>query len=202
MLADEGAQRGPGWRAALLGAPIGASILALSFALLDPAPALASCLLAAAMAAIAISDARNFIVPDILSLPAIPAGLLATGWLGVPPDDAIAEHLGAALVAAFALFALRWAYAALRGREGLGLGDVKLAAVAGAWSGFAGLPTIMLLACVAAIGAVLVMKASGRAAVTAITPVPFGAFLAPAIWVVWFAQAAGFLQDAALAYAI
>lgn len=189
MLIDRDMMRGRIKHAALFGVPPAVLIAIASFALLDPVMAVVSCLLAAAMAGVAVSDARRFIVPDILSLPAIPAGLLVSGLL--------LEHLAAALLGALALLALRQAYFALRGREGLGLGDVKLAAVAGAWTGLASLPSVMLIACMAAIGSVLVMKATARATVTAVTPVPFGTYLAPSIWLVWFARTAG-IMDAAI----
>jgi leader peptidase (prepilin peptidase)/N-methyltransferase len=100
------------------------------------------------------------------------------------------EHLAAALSGALGLLAIRKAYSVLRGREGLGLGDVKLAGVAGAWTGFAGLTPVLLFACLAAIAAVLVMTARGKQAITGATPIPLGATLAPAIWLVWLLQTA------------
>ena len=173
--------------------PLGALVALPSFWLLEPVAAAISCGFGLAMAAIAISDARRFIVPDRLSLPAIPAGLLASGWLAaeMPAHEVMLSHLTAALTGALCLFAVREAYAALRGREGLGLGDVKLAAVAGAWTGFAGLPLVLLLACLGAVAAVLAASIRGKASVTATTAVPLGATLAPAIWLVWLAHMAG-----------
>jgi len=56
-------------------------IAAVSFLVLAPLAALVSCLLGWTMLAIALIDARHFIVPDVLSLPAIPAGLLAVPLL-------------------------------------------------------------------------------------------------------------------------
>lgn len=164
-----------------------------SFLLLEPAAAAISSGFGLAMGAIAYSDARRFIVPDSLSLPAIPAGLLANGWLtaGAPSDAVMLSHLAAALTGALCLFTVREAYAALRGREGLGLGDVKLAAVAGAWTGFAGLPLVLLLACLGAIAAILAASIRGKANLAATTAVPLGATLAPAIWLVWLAHMAG-----------
>jgi leader peptidase (prepilin peptidase)/N-methyltransferase len=164
-----------------------------SFLLLEPMAAAISCGFGLAMAATAISDARRFIVPDRLSLPAIPAGLLANGWLvaGTPAHAVMLSHLGAALTGALCLLAVREAYAALRRREGLGLGDVKLAAVAGAWTGFAGLPLVLLLACLGAVAAMLVAGMRGKASLTTTTAVPFGATLAPGIWLVWLAHMAG-----------
>ena len=173
--------------------PLGALLALPSFWLLEPVAAAISCGFGFTMAAIAISDARRFIVPDRLSLPAIPAGLIASGWLATetPAHEMMLSHLAAALMGALCLFAVREAYAALRGREGLGLGDVKLAAVAGAWTSFAGLPLVLLLACLGAIAAILAASIRGKASVTATTAVPLGATLAPAIWLVWFAHMAG-----------
>jgi leader peptidase (prepilin peptidase)/N-methyltransferase len=171
-----------------------AALVALpSFLLLDPVAALISCGFGLAMAAIAYSDARRFIVPDQLSLPAIPAGLLTSGLFAAetPAHVAMLNNLAAAFIGVLSLFAVREAYAALRGREGLGLGDVKLAAVAGSWTGFAGLPLVLLLACLGAIAAVLAASIRGSASVTATTAVPLGATLAPAIWLVWLAHMAG-----------
>ncbi|MGI9410098.1 MAG: prepilin peptidase, partial [Hyphomicrobiaceae bacterium] len=65
------------------------------------------------------------------------------------------------------------------------LGDVKLAAVAGAWTGLAGTSTVLLLACAAALTFVGIAALIGKRQLTRQTPLPFGAFLAPAIWLTW-----------------
>ncbi|MGI9408778.1 MAG: prepilin peptidase, partial [Hyphomicrobiaceae bacterium] len=132
---------------------LAAAIGLLSFAVFEGLAVPASCLLGWMMLAIAIEDARSFIIPDVLSLPAIPAGLLAAGVLS-PADSAyetVLWHLAGAITAAVALYLVRWAYRQLRQVDGLGLGDVKLAAVAGAWTGLAGTSTVLLLACAAAL---------------------------------------------------
>ncbi len=54
-----------------------AAVLTASFQLLDPLRASIAAALGLAMLAITVSDLRRFIVPDVLSLPAIPAGLIA-----------------------------------------------------------------------------------------------------------------------------
>jgi leader peptidase (prepilin peptidase)/N-methyltransferase len=84
-----------------------------------------------------------------------------------------------------AFWLVRAAYGTLRGREGLGLGDVKLAAAAGAWTGWQDLPNVVLLAAVAALGLALVRAAHRRKGLAGTERIAFGAFLAPAIWVVW-----------------
>ena len=166
---------------------LAAAIGLISFVLFEGLVIPISCLLGWSMLAIAIEDARNFIIPDVLSLPAIPAGLLAAGVLS--PDGNASEtvlwHLVGALIAATALYVVRWAYRHFRHVDGLGLGDVKLAAVAGAWTGLAGFSTVLLLACAGALAFVGVAILVGKQRITRQTPMPFGAFLAPPIWLTW-----------------
>lgn len=126
-------------------------------------------------------DARHLILPDILTLPLIPAGL-ACAWL-LAPATVDRQLLGAA--AGFALsWAVRWLYHRLRGREGLGLGDVKLLAAAGAWVGWPGLPGVLLIAATAAL-AVTLAQALARGRLDAGRPIAFGPFLCLGLWLTW-----------------
>ncbi len=172
-----------------------AAAAAISLALLPIVPALVSIVLATAMLGIAWVDFREFRIPDVLSLPAIPVGLLATGRLieaDMPliPLDGVAGMLAGSLV----FYGVREAYYRLRGREGLGLGDVKLAGVAGAWTGWQGLPDVVLLAAILALALIaathLIAKArtAERRELTLSHRVPFGVTLAPSIWIVWLLQ--------------
>jgi leader peptidase (prepilin peptidase) / N-methyltransferase len=140
------------------------------------------------MLAIAAIDRRTFRIPDVLSLPAIPAGLLVT-FLAISRDAAL-DHATAIVIAAGSLWLVRTGYAALRGRDGLGLGDVKLAAVAGAWTGTDGIASVLLLASCAALLVVGYLVVSGKS-VSATMKLPFGTFLAPAIWLVFAHQNLG-----------
>ena len=139
------------------------------------------------MLAIAVVDARKFIVPDVISLPAIPAGLIVAALLdeGYASPSPVLVNLGAAALGGALLYAVRWLYRRYRGREGLGLGDVKLAAVAGAWTGFSGLSQVLLLASLSAIGWVLIANVRDLRAIQGSTAIALGVFLAPAIWLVW-----------------
>ena len=141
------------------------------------------------MLAIAVSDARRFIVPDVISLPAVPMGLLASAALASAPTYPIVlHHLAAACAGAGIFYAIKRLYAVFRAREGLGLGDVKLAAGAGAWTGVEGLALVVLLSCLHAISFVTILALAKRGAISATTMIPYGAFLAPSIWIIWFAQ--------------
>ena len=162
-------------------------IAVLSFLLFDPLIAIISCGFGLAMLAIAVSDARSFRVPDVLSLPAIPCGLLVSWWLSTDAAawSVVAWHVGASCLGALCLYTLGVLYERFRHRNGLGLGDVKLAAVAGAWTGPDGLTAVLLLACAGALTYVLYLFLRGAHPLSGTTPVPLGTFLAPATWIVW-----------------
>jgi len=139
-----------------------------------------SCLFGWWLLSLAILDIRHFILPDTLTLPLIPAGLLAT-WLVAPVmlPDAL---FGAA--AGFASFWLvRAGYYRLRGREGLGFGDVKLMAGLGAWLGWQSLASVVLLAAIA--GLLVMLPVALRRGEAAGLRLPFGAYLALGAWLVW-----------------
>ena len=87
------------------------------------------------------------------------------------------------------LFATRASYRLIRDSEGLGLGYVKLAGAGASWLSWPNLSLALLVAVGAAIIVVVVRSLIANRKVQANTAIPFGAFLAPAIWIVWFAQA-------------
>ena len=131
-----------------------------------------------------VLDVEHFWLPDRLTLPLIAAGLFVAFALGSPLlTDSL---IGAA--AGFLIFAgIAAAYRAYRGREGLGGGDAKLFAAAGAWLGWQQLPTVLLAAACGGLFAALLLFS--RKADFMVQRLPFGAFLAPAIWLVYLGQA-------------
>lgn len=166
----------PGIEIAALGVAVWATV-----ALPGPLLIWAGCLLGWSLLAAAVVDSRHLVLPDILVLPLIPAGILLHAWLD--PGLWTGHLLGA--VAGFTLFAaVGLLYRVLRGREGLGLGDAKLLAAAGAWVGWAGLPGVVLLGAVFGLAAALAMRMAGREVGRA-TELPFGPPLALAFWLVW-----------------
>lgn len=168
----------------------GALLAAAWFFLTDIATAFATAYLAVTMLLVMVIDARRLIIPDRLSLPAIPVGLVATlVTLPGPWRDLLSDRLIAATVAPSALYAIRHVHWRWRGIEGLGLGDVKLAAVAGAWLGLANLAPVCLLATSAALTTILLRGfVSGTSKPAATTRVPFGSFIAPTILALWLWQ--------------
>jgi len=145
--------------------------------------------LACLMVAIAAVDARRFIIPDELSATALALGL---AHAAIQYSDGIGEALAIAAlrgaIMALAFFALWAAYRRLRGRDGIGLGDVKLAGVAGVWLDWTSLPIAVEIAALAALAVCLVRWLALGRAISATTRLPFGLFLAPAIWIAWLGE--------------
>lgn len=170
---------------------IGAFAVGLSFAASPDWRGVFGATLALLMLAIAVSDIRHFIVPDALSASAFVLGLVFAGLFGdAPLAEAILTCLLRAAAAALPLLALMLLYEWWRGRPGLGMGDVKLAAVAGAWLDWFTIVAVIEVAALAALAAYGVWRYVLRRPIVATTPLPFGLFLAPAIWAGWLAAAA------------
>lgn len=140
-----------------------------------------SCLLGWMLLALAAIDWRCFLLPDFLTLPLLAAGLLL--WAVAEPAALASHAIAAALAFAFVV-ALRQAYWLLRRREGIGLGDAKLLAAAGAWVSWEGLASVLLVASVAALASTLLRYKRGSS-ISLVDRVPFGAFLCLGTWLVW-----------------
>ena len=131
--------------------------------------------------ALAAIDLSHYWLPDRLSLPLIPAGLVVA-WLIDP--DTLGDHLIGAVAGFLAFAGIAWAYQRLRRRAGLGLGDAKLLAAAGAWLGWQALPALVVVAAGLALAVALARAASG-ARLAAATRIAFGPYLALALWLFW-----------------
>jgi leader peptidase (prepilin peptidase) / N-methyltransferase len=168
----------------------GCSAVILVSALVLPWPiAVASTVLGALMIAGADVDARTFLLPDVITWGAVACGVLAAAVLD-PVDSwlALTGALARAAGTAGVLAAMRWFYGHLRGREGLGFGDVKLAAAVGAWLPLDAIPFCFGLAASGALAAVMVARLRGQAIDTSLK-IPFGAFLCPTLWLLFYATA-------------
>lgn len=143
---------------------------------LNPLDMAATAVLAVFLVQLVLIDLREFRLPDRLTLPLIGVGLgLAAVRLGGWPIEAAS---GVAL--GYAVFWLIGAaYFRLRGVDGLGQGDAKLLAAAGAWLGPLALPWLVLLAALGALG-FAIAKGQNRTQQLA-----FGPWLAAAFWAIW-----------------
>ena len=152
---------------------------------------LAAAILGGCMAAVAIEDLRRLRLPDAVLYAAAALGLAAsaldTPLVGLEPLSAIGWSALSLVLCAGAFYALREGYHRLRGIDGLGLGDVKLAGVGGAWIGWQGFATAVTIAALAALCFVAV-RVVIRGPWPAARKIPLALFLAPAIWGVWYAM--------------
>jgi leader peptidase (prepilin peptidase)/N-methyltransferase len=169
----------------------GLAVAVVSAVSLPMPVAMASTVLGALMIAGAEVDARTFLLPDTVTWGGIVSGLAAAAALN-PPEPWSSAGAAAARAAgtAFALALLRGCYARLRGREGLGFGDVKLAAAVGAWLPAVSIPVCFALATCAALVVVLLSYVRGEQVDTT-AKLPLGAFLCPALWLVFYADQLG-----------
>ena len=140
-----------------------------------------SCGLAWCLLALAVTDMREELLPDALTLPLAAAGLVLAAFDGT---DALAGRLLGAAAGYGVLTATRAIYRRLRRRDGLGLGDAKLLAAGGAWVAWPGLPSVLLLGCVATLGWAL-LQGWWRGGVALDRRIPFGPGLCLGIWLVW-----------------
>lgn len=123
-------------------------------------------------------DIEHKLLPDNITLPIL--------WLGLAVNlNGIFTDLSSALIGAMAgylsLWSIFWLFKLITGKDGMGYGDFKLAALLGAWLGWQALPEIILLA--SFVGAVIGISMIGFQRIKRTEPIPFGPFLALAGWI-------------------
>ena len=133
--------------------------------------ALPFALLGAVAMAIVVIDLRHFRIPDRLSLPLVPLGLIHAAF-----TDPLPPRLAAMVALWGALTLLQQLFLRLRGKPGLGGGDIKLITAAAAWLPVESLPLYILAASVTALIEALFRRANRN------HHLAFGAHLAP--WLV------------------
>jgi leader peptidase (prepilin peptidase) / N-methyltransferase len=126
-------------------------------------------------------DVTAFVLPNALTYTLLLAGLGVS--LAQSREAALESIIGAAGGGA-SLLLVKGCYRLLKGREGLGMGDVKLFAAAGAWLGAQGLPQTLLIASLAGLlYAGLYLRGTRKC--SALQRVPFGAGLCVGLWLTW-----------------
>ena len=151
----------------------------MAWAKLGIVPALAPVLLwGYLLVALFVIDLDFQLLPDALTLPGTLLALVAA-WLGPGARHAL---LGMVVGAGY-LWLFMWLWRTFLKRDGMGGGDIKLAAMFGALLGpFGAFLTIMLASFAGSlIGALLISRGRG----TMKTALPFGTFLAPAAMIAY-----------------
>ncbi len=154
-------------------------------------------LLSAILVMLTASDAESRILPDEFTLGGLGAGLLFAYFLPMqtlfgmflvpfswgPHWQSVAEAvLGAALTSG-AIWFVGYLYQKIRHRDGMGLGDVKMIAMVGAFTGLRGsLTTLMLASLLGAVLGLAYIKITKQD--TSTYELPFGSFIGIAGWIV------------------
>ncbi len=137
--------------------------------------------MAALLVALGWIDARTYRLPNALNLALALSGI-AMVVIHMPAEGI--DHALGGFVGYGALVAVEIAYRRLRGVDGLGRGDAKLFGALGIWTGWQGLPLILLGA--SATGIVFAAALGVRAGrFDGRLEIAFGPFLCLAGFVVW-----------------
>lgn len=137
---------------------------------------LAWCGFCAAVLALALIDWDTTLLPDVITLPLLWAGLIlaALRWTPLP----LPQALWGAVAGYLSLWTVTQLFKLATGRVGMGNGDFKLFAALGAWFGWQALVPIVLMASV--IGAIIGIALKFASQLREGGYVPFGPFLAGA----------------------
>jgi leader peptidase (prepilin peptidase) / N-methyltransferase len=160
-------------------AAFGVSLLALKFTLFS-----------AIMIALIFTDLEERILPDEFTLGGILIGLVMAAFVPVPPGLgrllmpysmgeralSVSEAAIGAALSGGSIWLVGWIYQRVRHRDGLGLGDVKMIAMIGAFLGLqSALLTLIAASVLGAIGGLIYVFATGKEAST--YELPFGSFI-------------------------
>jgi len=168
---------------------VGAIVVISSIAAAPGWQGLLGAALAGLMLGIAVVDGRRYVIPDALTVPAFLLGLVHETVINGPRlTDALLASLTRAGVAALALLAVLLIYKWVRGQDGLGFGDVKLAAVAGAWLNALTILGVIEAAALTAIAVTLYLGRLRTRQIRRRSVVPFGLYFAPMIWLGWLTE--------------
>jgi len=129
-------------------------------------------LFACAMIVLFVIDLQHRILPNVITVPGVVVGLAASLWL---PPGWLSSSLGL-LLGGGSLFLIGEVYYRTRGVEGMGMGDVKMLAMIGAFLGWPLMVLTLILASFSGAVFGVAMIASGRGGAQA--ALPFGTFLA------------------------
>ncbi len=124
-----------------------------------------------ALVIITVIDIEHQIIPDIITLPGIPLGLAAGSYMNGWLDSVLGLALGGGM-----FWLLAEGYFRLRGKMGMGGGDIKYIAAAGALMGWVQVLFIIFIGALA--GGIFGGIGMGVKKLNFLSRIPFGPFLA------------------------
>ncbi len=130
-------------------------------------------LFVALMVLLAAIDLEHFLLPDAITLPGLLLGLALRAW---HPHTTFLDALVGAVIGAGLLILLINFWFWLRNEEGMGLGDVNMLALIGAFLGWQGVLTTLFVAALTGAATGIALLSTGRVGLR--SKLPFGVFLA------------------------
>ncbi len=125
-----------------------------------------------ALIVVTFIDLDHRIIPDVITLPGIP---IFFGLSFLMPENNWINSISGILAGGGSLLTVAWVYSLLTGKEGMGGGDIKLLAMAGALIGWKGvLFTIFISSAAGALVGIVLMLRTRKGMKLA---VPFGPFI-------------------------
>jgi leader peptidase (prepilin peptidase) / N-methyltransferase len=118
------------------------------------------------------TDLETMRLPDAITLPGLVIGLAASVWL---PPGIVSSAIGAVIGAAIP-YGIRWLWLRVKGVDAMGLGDVKMLAMIGAFLGWQQVLLVLFLASLS--GAVIGLTLTAVRGRALASKLPFGTFLA------------------------
>lgn len=130
-------------------------------------------------------DFFYYILPNVITYPGAILGVILAALPGLgTPFPTLEDSLWGLGIGGGGLFAFAWLFAKLTGKDGMGMGDVKLLGMIGAWLGWQALPfTIFGAAVMGSVVGIGWIVIAGR---DRNLPIPFGPYLAVTAWLYIF----------------
>ena len=129
-------------------------------------------------ALIAYHDIKHLRIPNVLTFLVATSGF---AWAVAVAEREPLSVLSGGVTGLAVLAGIRRAYAVVRKRPGLGLGDVKLAGATCIWTGILQLPSLLLIACLVACIHICVLYVRKQIIIDRSTKLPFGAHMVVAL---------------------
>jgi leader peptidase (prepilin peptidase) / N-methyltransferase len=135
------------------------------------------------------TDFRTQTIPDFFNVILAASGFAAVALLNLV---SLSDAIIGLVFGVIAPLGLRAGFRALRGVDGLGLGDVKFLGAAGLWVGAMGLPWVVLIASISGLAFAFALQLVGKN-FTRQTRLAFGPHLALGLFVTWIFKLNGML---------
>jgi len=137
------------------------------------------CIIGPALLTISIIDIKHKIIPDIITIPGILFGLIAGSYLVGLKDSSLGLLVGGSI-----FLIISEIYYHTRGRIGMGGGDIKFIAAAGA---LLGVQQVVLIVFISSfMGSLVGLVGLTGKKINALSKIPFGPFLSGGTLIVYF----------------